>query len=252
MSAALERMNGGGPEIYRAPVLEKLGFIAFFTGRGGGVSQAPFDSLNVSLSVGDSAINVRENLERIRKAMGIGELWRARQAHGDHVAGIAHWPPARMEDADALVVAIPRITAAVSVADCLPVILADPAKKVAAAVHAGRKSTELHISRKTALRMTAWFDCVPRDIVAVFGPCIRQCCYQVDDATAAKFGASCGGSGRMLDIARANREQLLSIGVRDENIHDSGLCTSCGKDRFFSHRGHGGSTGRFLCGVTIL
>ena len=252
MSAVLEKMNGTGPEIYLAPVLEKLGFSAFFTGRGGGVSPAPFDSLNVSQGVGDSEKNVAENLERIRKAMRVRELWRARQVHGDHVMGIAQWPPARQEDADALVVAIPGVTASVSVADCLPAILACPERKVAAAVHAGRKSTELQIIRKTVQRMAAWFDCAPDRIVAVFGPCIRSCCYQVDEASAARFAACCGGSGRMLDIARANREQLVSAGVRPENIHDSGLCTSCGKDKFFSHRAHKGTTGRFLGGVTIL
>lgn len=148
---------------------------------------------------------------------------------------------------------MPGVTAAVSVADCLPVILADPVRKVAAAVHAGRKGTELHIVRKTLFRMGSWFECAPENVVAVFGPCIRSCCYQVDEKTAEGFHSCCGGEpGRMLDIARANREQLISGGVRPGNIHDSGICTSCEKHRFFSHRGHNGATGRFLCGVTIL
>lgn len=252
MSAILERAMGDGPHIYRAPMLEKLGFRAFITGRGGGVSQGPFSSLNVSLDVGDLPGSVGQNLERIQKAEGIKELWRARQVHGDHVMGISQWPPSRKEDADALVVAVRGITAAVSVADCLPAILVDPVKKVAAAIHAGRKGTELHITRKTVWRMNSWFECDPANIVALLGPCIRSCCYQVDEKTAGEYHACCGGTGRMLDIAAANRDQLVSAGVAPGNIHDSGICTACQKDKFFSHRGDKGMTGRFLCGVTII
>ncbi|MDH5510732.1 MAG: peptidoglycan editing factor PgeF [Nitrospinota bacterium] len=253
MSNVLQRKGGGGPEIYLAPVLTGLGFEGFFTGREGGVSQGCYSSLNVSADVGDEPLKVGENVERIRRAMGIKEMWRARQVHGDHVAGISNWPPSRKDDSDSLVLAVAGVTAAVSVADCLPLILVDPAKKVAAAVHAGRKGTELHITRKTLYRMSSWFDCKPEEVVAVLGPCIRSCCYQVDEKTAASFHACCGGApGRMLDIAKANQEQLIAGGVKPGNIHDSRVCTSCEKRSFFSHRRDHGATGRFFCGVSIL
>ncbi|MDH5477512.1 MAG: peptidoglycan editing factor PgeF [Nitrospinota bacterium] len=253
MSDILVRKGGGGPEIYIAPLLADLGFEGFFTGRGGGVSDGAYSSLNVGAAVGDTPAHVEENLQRIRQSMGIKELWSARQVHGDHVSGISSWPPSRKDDADALVVSVPGVTASVTVADCLPLILVDPVKKVAAVAHAGRKGTELHITRKTLLRMGSWFDCQPVDVVAVLGPCIRACCYQVDEKTAEGFHSCCGGNGgRMLDIARANRDQLLGEGVAQRNIHDCGICTSCEKERFFSHRGHHGTTGRFLCAVSQL
>ncbi|MDH5637969.1 MAG: polyphenol oxidase family protein [Nitrospinota bacterium] len=252
MNDVLQRKAGVGPEIYVAPVLTGLGFEGFFTGRDGGASQGCYGALNVSADVGDDPVKVNENVERIRQAMDIKELWRARQVHGDHVSGISSWPPSRKDDADSLVLAVSGVTAAVSVADCLPLILVDPVNKVAAAVHAGRKGTELHIARKTLHRMSSWFDCKPGDMVAVLGPCIRSCCYQVDETTAEGFHSCCGGApGRMLDIARANQEQLIAGGVKPGSIHDSQVCTSCEKQRFFSHRGDNGSTGRFLCGVTV-
>jgi len=112
MNSVLRRKDGPGPEIYIAPVLSGLGIEGFFTGRAGGASQGCYGSLNVSADVGDEPVSVNENLERIRRAMGVRELWRARQVHGDHVSGISSWPPSRKDDAHKYVKLIKSITLA--------------------------------------------------------------------------------------------------------------------------------------------
>ncbi|MBI5814635.1 MAG: peptidoglycan editing factor PgeF [Nitrospinae bacterium] len=252
MNEVLRRFPCDGPEIYTFPHIQDLGFANFITGRGGGVSAKPYDSLNTSHSDGDSPENVRRNMELIKSATGAGLIWAPSQVHGAQVAVIDGAIPERPVEADAVITARKGIAVGVRTADCLPILIADPEKNVAAAVHAGRKGAELHIVSRAVEIMAERFGCDPENLHAAFGPCIRSCCYAVDEATAERFHACCGGDGGLqVDIADANLRQLADCGVKGRNIADSGVCTSCHNRKFYSYRKDGKVTGRFISLVAV-
>lgn len=259
MNGTLRPIDGRAPEVCHYPDIDRHGFVTFVTGRRGGVSAAPYDTLNAGGHVGDDEVAVAENMRRIKKAVGVSHLWTARQVHGDGIAVIDKSPPPASMEADAVVVPVPGVAVGVLTADCLPVILADPVHKVAAAVHAGRKGAELNVAGKTVGLMARRFGCDPLDMRAALGPCIRQCCYGVDAGTAALFESCCGekrltgeGDEKYLDIAGAVADGLRAAGLAAESVYDSGVCTSCQNARFFSYRKDGGVTGRFVSGVMIV
>lgn len=247
-----KKSSSDEPDIHNFPDLDRLGFTSFVTGRRGGISPAPFDSLNVSVNVGDTESNVSANMAKIKKSLGFENLWAPVQVHGNSVVVIDLAPPSSPVEADAVITSLSNLTIAVRTADCLPILLADPRRKVVGVVHAGRRSTELQTANDTVRKMQEQFNCDPADIHAGLGPCIRSCCYEVDGETAAKFQNCCGGAGeRYLDIVEANINQLTNAGILKGKIYDSGVCNSCSKAEFFSHRADGGMTGRFLSGISL-
>lgn len=247
----LKRINKSGPEVYNVPVLEKLGFKTFVTGRHGGVSKKPFDSLNAATSVGDNADDVTKNMRLIKKTAGISKLYLPNQVHGDEIVVIDNPDLPEIAKADAVIVTISGVVAAVRTADCVPILLADPVRNIAGAVHAGRQGAEIYITSKTVAIMVD-LGSNPADIIAVIGPCIRKCCYEVDEAVATNFHACCGGDGGlMLDIAKACETQLKGAGLALQNVHDASICTSCNSATFFSYRKDGGVTGRFVSGIEV-
>lgn len=210
--------------------------IYFFTRRGG-VSRPPFDSLNVSVSVGDDRAAVLENLSRVRRVLGGREAAWVRQVHGDGVVCVVE--PGFAGEADALVTRSPGLPLAVSVADCLPLVLVG--NGVLGVVHSGWRGTYAEI----AARAAGWMG-DPEAVSAYIGPCIRECCYEVSEAVAGKFGEKFGDvvRGRRLSLPAAVESSLRGAGV--ENIYDVGLCTGCRGDLFFSHRVQKPRTGRML------
>lgn len=247
-----ERVSGAEPEIYTFAGFGEGRILNFVTGRNGGVSPAPYDSLNTDSNGGDNPSNVRENLARIKRAMGIETLWTPRQVHQDAIAIVdGNGTPGEIE-ADAVIVATVGIAVGVRTADCLPIIVVDPSGIAACVIHAGRRSTELGITAKTVKQMAGRFNCDPSSLKVAIGPGIRRCCYEVDEETAKRFDSCCGGAdGRHLDIAGANMRQLIAEGVKPENVTDCGICASCENRSFFSYRKDGKVTGRFLTGVMI-
>jgi YfiH family protein len=258
-----QMIRNGSLEYLKAPALDSFDFLihAFCTRRGG-VSKGPFSSLNVSSRGGDDRGSVRQNFERIASAFGFsaGNLLPIHQVHSDAIwivdqrvsSSEGNQPP----DFDAVVTGRPAIALCIKTADCVPILLADPVRRVIGAVHAGWKGTALRIAAKTADTLIRRFDASPRDIRALIGPSIGPCCYEVDLPV---FEAMAGHTGQssffarvpdrqrwMLDLPLANRIQLLDRGILPEHIFSTGLCTSCRKDIFFSHRREAGQTGRQL------
>jgi len=253
-----------GPLKYlKAPSLDPFDFLihAFCTRRGG-VSKGRFSSLNVSDREGDDGGSVRQNFERIASSFGIAAVsfLPIHQIHSDGIWVIDRpIPPSGGSpppDFDAVVTDQPAIALCIQTADCVPILLADPVRRVIGAVHAGWKGTALRIAEKAADVFVRRFESNPRDILALIGPAIGPCCYEVDppvlEAMAGHpeqdaFLAPVPDRQRwMLDLPMANRIQLLDRGFRPENILSSGLCTSCRTDFFFSHRREAGQTGRHL------
>ncbi len=238
VSAATQVAAGGA--VYVAPDPEPQGARVWFFTRLGGVSQAPYDTLNVSKKVGDSAGTVAENLSIIREAMdGNPSAW-VRQVAGDGVVRVSGAGFAG--EADALVSSEEDLSLAVAVADCVPVGLVGEAS--VGMVHSGWRGTLSGISGKAAREVGE------QGLKAYVGPCIRRCCYEVSRELAEEFAREFGDSvvsGRNLSLPDAIRVDLERAGV--EEVYDLGLCTGCRPDLFYSHRKEGPRTGRSLAAV---
>jgi YfiH family protein len=241
------------------PVFEPLPVDAIVTTRRGGVSAGRYATLNLSFAVGDEAANVRENRSRAAAALGTGlaAFVFARQVHGSRAEIVSAADRGRgtlaaddaIGPADALVTATAGTVLAILVADCVPIVLYDPAAHVLACVHAGWRGTVARTAG-AALAAMGSLGTRPRDVVAGIGPSIAPGSYQVggDVAAAARdaFGEqapallrpdAAGGPGRWLfDLPAANRHILRAAGVPDSHIHVAATPTGPGPGLFFSHR----------------
>lgn len=236
---ALHTAKGGA--VYVTPEEAPEGAGIFFFTRLGGVSEPPYDSLNVSRKVGDAKGAVDENLSVTRRAVGDRHAAWVRQVAGDGVVRVSE--PGFAGEADALVTAEPNLCLSVAVADCVPVALVGD--REVGMVHSGWRGTLAGISGKAAHRVGG------ARVRAYIGPSIRRCCYEVSEELAAKFTAQFGDevvSGRHLSLQDAIRVDLERAGVE---VDDLGLCSGCRPDLFYSHRKQGPITGRNLASVVI-
>jgi YfiH family protein len=157
-------------------------------------------------------------------------------------------------ECDGIITNQPGVMIAVGVADCVPILLLDPVKRVVAALHAGWQGTVAAIARKGVESMVNMFGANHHDILAAIGPAIGPCCYEVDGVVRDAFllnsldWDSCvrsRGEGKWgLDLGEANRQQLLQAGILPGNLESSDHCVSCLHDWFFSYRRDRGETGR--------
>jgi polyphenol oxidase len=223
---------------------------AAFTTRLGGVSEAPFDSLNLGLLTDDEPDGVRENRRRLAAALDRdpGGIVFARQVHGAELA--THDGPQRLDfvpeggnkskrvgdppEADGHVVSAPGLAPLVFVADCLPVALCGSGG--VAMLHCGWRGLAAGIVARGAEAVGA--------TDAAIGPGIGPCCYEVGSEVLEAFAGHGDGiaAGRMLDLPSVARRFLREAGV--ERIESAGLCTACNPELFFSHRRDAGRTGR--------
>jgi YfiH family protein len=254
--------------------LENLGRISnlthFITSRIGGVSLPPYDSLNLGLHTNDNSDHVLINRALLAKATGIEKerFLYASQVHSGDVKiidsnAIENGVLSQNPRTDATITALPGICLMVMVADCVPVLLFDPVRKVSAVIHAGWRGTVHQITSNTIHAMVKHFGCNPVDILAGIGPSIGACCYEVGEDVrefvAQSFGTTAGYLIQQPDSVKphfdlwyANHKQLTDNGVKPGNIETSGLCTRCHSETFFSSRASGGITGRFAAGICIL
>jgi hypothetical protein len=232
-------------------ILESALLSAFahgFTTRAGGVSAPPFDRLNLGGAVGDDPARVAENWRRLERATGLG-FARVRQVHGARVVHVGG-PGQAEEEADAVLSMAEGIAACVSVADCVPVLLADPESGAVAAVHAGWRGTLARAAAAAVDALGRAAGAPPTRLLAAIGPSIGPCCYEVSEDVAERFsgviGADvvCAGPRPRLDLWAANARVLVAAGLPADRIEVLGRCTSCERDVFFSHRREGGRTGR--------
>ncbi len=228
------------------------------TDRYGGVSEAPYDSLNLALHVGDNVEDVIQNriLTSQKYDFSIKNLIFMDQVHSNHVTVIEHAMDNRIENCDALITNERKIPLMVMVADCIPIMIYDPDKKVIGVVHAGRNGTFLRIVEKTILKMQERYDCVSEDIMIGLGASIQRCCYEVGkdlaDICTNNFGKGfimMRDGKYFLDLQALNLAQLLALGIKEKNIEISPTCTAC-DDNYFSYRREG-KTGRFAGFIMI-
>ena len=153
----------------------------------------------------------------------------------------------------------PGTCVVVQVADCVPVLLFDPVKKVIAAVHAGWRGTMKEIARKTVEMMKQEFDCDPQDMIGGIGPSIGPCCFEVQKNvfhlaniiySAREAVVIKRREKTFINLWQANKIQLQRAGLLESNIELTELCTACETEEFFSARKEG-KTGRFVCGIAL-
>ncbi|HEY0758962.1 MAG TPA: peptidoglycan editing factor PgeF [Acidisarcina sp.] len=211
-----------------------------------------------------------------------------RQIHSSLIrrVGASDAGPVAKWKGDGLMTNEPGVILAIQTADCIPVLIADRRRKAVAAFHAGWRGTLRRIVENGVGRMRLEFGSEPEDLIAAIGPGIGQCCYSVGEEVRTEFesqfsyaaelfceiydsdpvrerypllfltarapGHSDIGPAMHLDLMEANRQQLLAAGLPPGNIYLVGECTSCRKDRYFSHRAEHGVTGRMLSAIGIL
>jgi YfiH family protein len=262
-AAAGLRQRGGLP-VLTWPVFDPLPVDVLVTTRQGGVSSGRYATLNLSFAVGDDPALVRVNRSRAAAALGAvpADLVVAAQVHGSHAEIVTAADRGRgalagdapVGPADALVTTEPGPVLTILVADCVPVVLYDPAVHVLACVHAGWRGT---VARVTAAAVAAMgsLGSRPEQIIAGIGPAVGADRYQVGEDVAGAVRAAFGpGSGQLLatagpgqwrlDLPAANRRVLRAAGVPDGQIHQAGLATGPEPGLFFSHRA-GPPCGRF-------
>jgi len=228
---------------------------AVFTRRGG-VSPAPWSSLNLGGTVGDETPRVLENKRRVLDSFGrtpasLHEVWQVHSA--DVVDAREPRGQAALVQADAMITSNTNVTLLMRFADCVPVLLYDPVKQAIGLVHAGWLGTVRKAVVHAVRALRASYGSQPADLLAALGPSIGPDHYAVGDDVVRAVREALGPpadealavhDGRVhLDLWLANRRLLEGEGV--SSIEEAGLCTACHPQDWYSHRGEGGKTGRF-------
>jgi len=262
-----------------------------FSTRPGGYSRAYGGrTLNLGITRHDSRIAVERNRADFIKQLGAmtgknpWPMVTLRQIHSDLIHCVDTLPSQTLAG-DGLITSTPGLLLSVLTADCLPVILADTKHSAIGVFHAGWRGTVKRIVEKGVGEMRRWFGTRPRDLRAAIGPGIHDCCFQVGSEVREQFEsqfeygaelfreivesnevrekypllfltARAPGHSELprkifLDLAEANRRQLLAVGVPAAAIEISPLCTACRLDLLFSHRAEKGMTGRQAAVVGI-
>ena len=254
------------------PSISELDFVNHaFSTRLGGVSVGEYKSMNLNFKRGDLAENVTENYKIFCSAAGFdyNTLVSSNQDHNINVrcvtkadCGIGIYREHDMPSVDALVTNEPGVTLVTHYADCTPLLFADPEKKVIALAHAGWRGTVEKIGEATVDVMVEQYGCDPTDIIAVVGPAIGSCCYEVDTPVFERFASltelkpayftkSLGHGKYLVDLKETNRRMLLEAGLLSINITISDVCTKCNSGLLFSHRASGGKRGGLIAMMCI-
>lgn len=252
----------GGVKVLVCDPLERAGFVNGFSTRLGGVSPFPENDLNLAGFDEDSAENIAENRSRFLSAFdGEFRLATAWQVHGDSVKLVADESDIEMSDEkfDALVSNMPGVFVGVKTADCVPVLMGDTATGAFAAVHAGWRGTANSIVAKAVERMREVFGTRAADLVCAIGPAAACERYEIGQDVIDLFERNFEAGGKylaptrdghaLIDLHRANKDQLIGTGVPEGAIFIAPFCTMERTDLFFSYRVEKklyGKTGRLL------
>jgi len=221
---------------------------------GGSNSDMPFDSLNLAYHVDDKRERVKANRDSLAAELGYEEKRAVymNQVHGKKIEIIRqnHCRSSTFS-CDGIVTDQKNTPLVVMVADCIPILLFDPLKNVIGAVHAGRSGLFKNIIKEAIESFKSEFESSQKDIIAALGPSIHACCYEVgkeifDEAKKLGFKECVSiKKGRyFLDNVKMAKKQLLDTGIKEENIEEMDICTSCHTEDFFSYRRENQKTGR--------
>lgn len=210
-----------------------------FSSRFGGVSKAPFNTLNLGFHTGDEATAVAKNRELLKHEIKAGSLVFMEQIHSDYVLEVTS---ENLSDfaktapkCDALFTRLLNVGLCVMVADCAPIIVSDEKQGIIAAIHAGRAGVCAKILSKCVLAMKS----EPKDLKIIIGAHIKGSCYEIGDMNLGEFNAY--KNGGFFDITAALRAEINALGATNYEISE--ICSHCDKN-YFSYR-RDGKTGRF-------
>jgi YfiH family protein len=252
--------HGKNIDYLTIPEWSELGANLAFSLRDGGVSKAPYCSLNLALHVDDSPENVLQNRRIFLEELGcsFADCTAVSQVHGNKVIevgeqdkgiGVRELDP-NIPECDGMVTTS-NIALLGFYADCVPLYFFEPQAKIVGLAHAGWKGTALNINQKILHKIQSLGGSLENCLVAI-GPCIGPCCYEVGEEVATVFTKEARGSDLIsksgsdrysLDLAGVNKSQLIREGICPEHIVQAPFCTACHKDLFYSYRREG-STGR--------
>ncbi len=224
-----------------------------------GCSRGRFKSLNVGFNTGDDPVAVKRNRKTILQTAQSNDLVCAKQVHKTDVLvfssddkKINRSAPKSPAEGDALVTDIPQKLLFIQVADCQPILLYDPLKKVVANIHSGWRGSIQNIIGRTIDVMYQSFGCASKNIFAAIGPSLGPCCAEFKNykkEIPELFWHFKTGLNHF-DFWSISKDQLNKAGVCEENVFISGICTSCNTDKFFSYRREG-TTGRFAAVIGL-
>ena len=239
-----------------------------FSTRPGGVSPAPWDSLNLGVGRGDDMENVRENYRRFCAAVGTDaqRVVLSKQIHEDGVrhvteadAGKGLWQERDYSSVDGMVTDAPHLPLVVFSADCNVILLHDPVRGTIGACHAGWRGTALGIAAKTVREMVRLFGCDTANIHAAIGPAIGQCCFETDADVPEALQAALGdevspyitwdAQKYHVDLKAINALWLRKSGVTQIDI--STACTACEPELYWGHRKMGNARGSQVAMISL-
>lgn len=248
-----------GRRVIKSSLLDGEDVSAFFTTR------------DLPLKTGereDFAVKVEQNKELVCEGLGIDlkNLFIPLQTHSDNVETVKSIKIAGevealssfdfpLENTDALISNLPKVALALNFADCVPIIFYDPIKKAVGCAHAGWRGTVAKIGVKTVQKMIDEFGCETENIIALIGPAIGECCFEVGEDVKKSLLASVGVcqnkqedlkisnlKSSNVDLKQINKLQLLAMGLKKIDVCE--YCTSCQNELFFSYRKEKGNTAR--------
>lgn len=235
-------------DIILPSIFERETVLGGFTTRRGGVSLPPYDSLNFGAAADDPA-HVAENYRVFREYAGVSEDCVALmgQIHGSDVRAVSEG--GAYPDTDGLATDTRGLLLGVRVADCVPLLLFDPVRQAAGAVHCGWRPIAGGIVENAIECLIERFGCRASDIRAATGPSAGPCCYEIG-ADTAKYFSDISVIKRhntlYMDLKAEITARLLELGIEDNNIEHNADCSICNPDDYFSYRRDGDASGRMM------
>lgn len=208
------------------------------------------DFINFAITLSNIDSKSRQDMELVCKEgnFNINNLTSNIQIHSDIVNKIDENNIGQKKDGDALITNITNVPLLIFTADCVPIAIIDKKHKAIGLSHAGWRGTYDLIAKKTIDEMTKNYNTNPDDLVCIIGPSIGPCCYEVSQELAEKFNTNFTNSTEKLytiedgkyklDLWKVNKYIIKECGVKDENIINLKICTSCNSDKFHSYRKH--------------
>ena len=239
-----------------------------FSTRRGGVSPAPWDTLNLGPGRGDAPENVEENYRRFFAALDMDSAYPvlSRQVHRDDVRLCTAADAGkglirdRDYDADALITAEKGLPLVVFSADCGTILLYDPVQEAIGAVHAGWRGVASGLAAKTVRRMQEAFGTEPGDLLVATGPSIGACCFETDDDVPEAMRRALGAAAEPYMVRRGEKWHIDLKGINALWLRQAGVqridvcpdCTGCHPERWWSHRKMGDRRGAQAALIALI
>lgn len=230
---------------------QREGFMHGFLGRKGGKSHGAYASLNLSVRVGDDIQTVKDNLCDLKMAVGLHDqrVVTMTQMHKDHITEVTDKRTKDAGEADGMITEQKEIFLGVLTADCVPILISIPSRRLTAVVHAGWRGTLAGLTPKMVTYLRDRFHVGSESLEVALGPAIGPCCYEVQGDVSDRLLMKWKGfteqslqarnGKQFLDLRTLNTLQLQDSGVPPAQIFTLGPCTACASDEFYSYRRDG-------------